>query len=120
MPRPVLICDTDVLATTIWHERYVGTPPPRRMAELAANHRPVLYILSGDEIPFVQDGLRDGEHVRHHMHDRFRAVLAAQPVPWIEVHGSVAERVAQAAPAIASTLAAHFDFTPSLEHEPQV
>ncbi len=26
-------------------------------------------------IPFVQDGLRDGEYLRSWMHDRFRAVL---------------------------------------------
>lgn len=114
VPLPVLICDTDVLATTIWHERYVGSPPPR-LWELAANHRPALYILSGDEIPFVQDGLRDGENLRHRMHDRFRRTLAEQPVPWLEVRGPVAERVAQAKPVIASALAAHLAFAPPLE-----
>ncbi len=108
VPIPVLICDTDVLATTLWHERYVGTLPHRLVA-LATAHRPVLYILSGDEIPFVQDGLRDGEHIRHHMQDRFRGTLAGQSVPWLEVHGSVSERVARSVPAIARALDAHLD-----------
>jgi HTH-type transcriptional regulator, transcriptional repressor of NAD biosynthesis genes len=93
VPRPLLICDTDVLATALWHERYVGELADR-ILERAAAHRPALYILTGDEIPFVQDGLRDGEHIRHAMQDRFREVLAAQPVPWVEVRGGVGERVA--------------------------
>ena len=93
LPKPVLVCDTDVLATTLWHERYVG-PTPDHLVERAAAHRPVAYVLTGDEIPFVQDGMRDGEHLRHGMQERFREVLAAQPVPWIEVRGSVQERLA--------------------------
>jgi HTH-type transcriptional regulator, transcriptional repressor of NAD biosynthesis genes len=95
VPMPLLICDTDVLATTVWHERYVG-PVPAHLRERAAAHRPSAYVLSGDEIPFVQDGLRDGEHIRHAMQQRFRDVLGAQPVPWTEVRGDVDQRVHQA------------------------
>jgi NadR type nicotinamide-nucleotide adenylyltransferase len=94
-PVPLLVCDTDVLATAVWHERYVGRPSPSVEA-LAAARVPDLYLLTGDEIPFVQDGLRDGEHLRHAMQDRFREVLAAQDAPWVEVRGTPAERLAQA------------------------
>ena len=113
-PTPLLVCDTDVLATTLWHERYVGHPAPR-LERRAAAHRPILYVLTGDEIPFVQDGMRDGEHIRHAMQDRFRQVLAGQPVPWIEVHGSVEERVAQCRPAIDAALAEALTFALPLE-----
>lgn len=92
---PVLVCDTDALATSIWHERYLGT----RSAEveaLAASRRYTAYVLTGDEIPFVQDGTRDGEHVRGWMHERFRAELARRPEPWLEVRGTPAERLAAA------------------------
>ncbi|WP_243695379.1 AAA family ATPase [Agromyces protaetiae] len=116
-PKPVVVCDTDVLATAIWHERYLGAPAPR-ILERAAAHRPALYVLTGDEIPFVQDGMRDGEHLRHDMQDRFREVLAAQPVPWLEVRGSVAERVAQALPAIEAALAEAHAFAAPLEGRP--
>ncbi|KAE8763598.1 AAA family ATPase [Georgenia thermotolerans] len=95
-PRPLLVADTDVLATTVWHERYVGTASPT-VAALAARRRPDLYLLTGDEIPFVQDGLRDGEHVRPAMTARFRAVLDAAGVPWHEVRGTPAQRLARAA-----------------------
>ncbi len=92
---PLLICDTDALATTIWHHRYVGPCPPH-LLNRALGHRPLAYVLTGDEIPFVQDGLRDGEHLRHRMQRQFRDALAAQPAPWIEVRGSVTERTAAA------------------------
>jgi nicotinamide riboside kinase len=52
-----------------------------------------LYVLTGDEIPFVQDGLRDGEHLRGWMTQRFREVLATQPTPWVETSGSHEQRL---------------------------
>lgn len=60
----LLVCDTNALATVLWHRRYMGG----QVAALDALGRSVradLYFLTGDEIPFVQDGLRDGEHIRH-------------------------------------------------------
>ncbi len=47
-------------------------------------------MLTSDDIPFVQDGLRDGEHLRGWMTQRFRERLRGR---WIEVGGSVEERV---------------------------
>jgi HTH-type transcriptional regulator, transcriptional repressor of NAD biosynthesis genes len=88
---PVLVADTDVLATAVWHERYLG----RRsdvVEEMAAARRPHFYVLTGDDIPFVQDGLRDGEAIRGWMTQRFREVLGAAGVPWFEVRGSRQER----------------------------
>lgn len=97
-PRPLLVCDTDAFATTLWHERYTGAPSPSVVA-LAASRVPDLYLLTGDEIPFVQDGLRDGEHIRHSMQQRFREALAAQQAtgaPWVELRGSREDRLAEA------------------------
>lgn len=116
-PAPVVVCDTDVLATALWHERYVGAPADRLFARAAA-HAPALYILTGDEIPFVQDGTRDGEHIRHAMQERFRDILTGQDAPWVEVRGSVEERVAAALPAIASALALERTFGRPLDQRP--
>ncbi|MEO6006080.1 MAG: AAA family ATPase [Opitutus sp.] len=91
----VLICDTNAFATVLWHRRYVGS----RSAELealAGQVRCDLYLLTGDEIPFVQDGLRDGEHIRHQMHGWFVEALTAQTVPWFLVSGSHEDRLAEA------------------------
>jgi NadR type nicotinamide-nucleotide adenylyltransferase len=114
IPRPLLICDTDIVATAVWHERYVGAPAPA-IVRRAAGHLPALFILTGDEIPFVQDGFRDGEHVRHAMQQRFREVLGGYAVPWVEVTGSVEERVEQARAAIDAVLARAFEFAPPLD-----
>jgi NadR type nicotinamide-nucleotide adenylyltransferase len=90
---PVLICDTDVLATAVWHRRYVGEPAPH-LEDRARDRPPLLYVLtSPDGVPFEQDGLRDGEHVRHDMTGWFREALAAQGTPWIEVVSSRSQRI---------------------------
>ena len=117
VPVPVLVCDTDVLATALWHERYVGTTAAR-LYEAAAAHRPLLYVLTGDEIPFEQDGMRDGEHIRHGMQQRFRDVLATQDVPWLEVRGDVPTRVEAAASALQELLTEHLSFAVPLEARP--
>jgi HTH-type transcriptional repressor of NAD biosynthesis genes len=94
-PVPWLVCDTDAQATTLWHERYVGHLSPEVATVAAEQVRPFARILTGDEIAFVQDGMRDGEHVRHAMQQRFRDTLGDDGVPWTEVRGSVEERVGQ-------------------------
>jgi len=91
----LVICDTDAFATTVWHERYMGTRAPE--VEAVAKRNPHdLYILTGDEIPFVQDGTRDGEHIRHDMHKRFIERLEEEKLPYVLVTGSPEERLAQA------------------------
>jgi len=82
----VLICDTNALATALWHRRYVGSHS-LAVEGLARRGTCHLYLLTGDEIPFVQDGLRDGEHIRHEMHRWFEEALADQAVPWKLLRG---------------------------------
>jgi len=91
----IIFSDTDALATGVWHERYVGARSPSVEA-FAAAHRPDLYLLTGDEIPFVQDGLRDGEHLRRGMHGRFEEILASQPVPYAILRGTHEKRLEEA------------------------
>lgn len=101
-PCSVIICDTDVLATAVWHERYMGGPSSSVRA-MASSRVPAVYLLTSDDIPFVQDGLRDGENIRPWMTERFRQVLSEQPAPWHEIRGTREERV-RAAIDIASRL----------------
>ena len=95
----VLICDTNALATVVWHRRYVGGNNPA-LDEIARGVRCDLYLLTGDEIPFIQDGLRDGEHIRHQMHGWFVDTLAAQSAPWIVLRDSHESRLNEAVGAI--------------------
>jgi HTH-type transcriptional regulator, transcriptional repressor of NAD biosynthesis genes len=94
---PVLVCDTDALATSIWHERYRGHSSASVDAIAAAMPPRALYLLTDHRgVAFEDDGLRDGEHVREWMNDRFAQVLEAGRVPWRLVTGSRAERLAAA------------------------
>ena len=91
----ILIFDTNAFATVLWHRRYMATHSTQ-VENIARNGRCDLYLLTGDEIPFVQDGLRDGEHIRHEMHTWFEEALAAQTVPWKLLRGSPEERLREA------------------------
>ena len=105
---PVLICDTDALATCIWQERYMGRSTPAVEAIAASRHY-ALYILTDCDVPFEQDGLRDGEHLREWMTRRFRDRLAERPEPVLEVSGPHADRMAAAVERIEGVLADGWD-----------
>jgi hypothetical protein len=62
--------------------------------------------------------MRDGEHIRHGMQQRFRDVLADQPVPWLEVHGDVPTRVQRSVPAIQVAAARGAQFAVPLQLRP--
>ncbi|WP_411878745.1 AAA family ATPase [Polaromonas sp. YR568] len=118
---PVLVCDTDAFATCIWHERYMGQPSPQ-VARLAAAMPPrALYLLTSDTgVPFEDDGLRDGEHLRGWMTERFRAVLREQGVPWLEVEGSPDARCRSALAAVDALLEKAWQFAAPLEQRQQL
>jgi NadR type nicotinamide-nucleotide adenylyltransferase len=99
----LLICDTDAFATGIWHERYIGTHSSEIDAIAAARY-PCLYVLTNDDIPFVQDGLRDGETIRKWMTNRFEEELIHRKLPWMKVSGSRRDRLNSAIHAIESLL----------------
>jgi HTH-type transcriptional regulator, transcriptional repressor of NAD biosynthesis genes len=99
----VLICDTNAFATALWHRRYVGHDDERVRAA-TSGARCDLYLLTGDEIPFVQDGLRDGEHLRHGMHRWFEEALRAQATPWLLLRGPLEGRLTESIAAIDALL----------------
>jgi HTH-type transcriptional repressor of NAD biosynthesis genes len=99
----ILFCDTDALATSIWHERYLGTRSPEVEA-LARESCYDLYILTNCDIPFVQDGLRDGETFRNWMTGRFEEKLGERHVPWVKLSGSREQRLLLAVSAIHKVL----------------
>lgn len=101
----VIICDTNAWATLQWQRRYLGHVTDT-MRNIANRDRADLYIITGDEIPFVQDGIRDGEHIRHEMHQWFVDAAAAEDVPSVVVSGSVAERMERAMPFIKAAITA--------------
>ncbi len=112
---PLLIADTDAFATAIWHERYTGNRSPAVESLLAHLPGRRLYLLTdAASVPFVQDGIRDGEHIRAWMHARFHERLAAHGHPWRLVQGDAKACLAQSITAIEEFLAATWNFTAPL------
>jgi NadR type nicotinamide-nucleotide adenylyltransferase len=91
----VLICDTDSFATELWHERYMGFMSDE-VAHMSAGRTYDHYFLTDVDIPFVQDGLRDGEHIRGAMHKRFIEELERRGKSYTILSGSHEQRIKRA------------------------
>lgn len=101
----VVVADTDALATGVWCERYLGA----RSSEVEAfgvAHLGDLYLLTDvDGVPFEDDGVRDGEHLRSWMQERFVERLDASGRPWHLVRGDPPTRRARALDLVGAHLA---------------
>lgn len=91
----LLICDTDSFATTLWHERYMGFIS-QDVDKLNAARKYDLYLLTDLDAPFVQDGTRDGEHIRDAMHKRFIEELIKRNKPYLLLSGTHEKRLKKA------------------------
>jgi HTH-type transcriptional regulator, transcriptional repressor of NAD biosynthesis genes len=104
----LLICDTNAMATSVWHNRYMNFYSDE-VDCYSFDRIYDLYILTGDEIPFVQDGLRDGEDIRHQMHETFLYNLRESNTNFIHVTGDVQTRL-ESSKLIIDLLIANFKF----------
>jgi NadR type nicotinamide-nucleotide adenylyltransferase len=91
----IIFCDTDALATALWHEQYLGARAPEVEA-LAWARRYDLTFLTAADFEWVQDGSRISDDTRQRMQRRFEAELARRPEPVITLAGSVQERTTTA------------------------
>ncbi|GGK66465.1 transcriptional regulator NadR [Sphaerisporangium melleum] len=111
---PLLVCDTDALATSLWHERYLGGTSAD-VERLHARNRHDLWILTDTAgVPFEQDGWRDGEAIREWMSGRFREELEHRELPHIVVTGSAEHRLDLAVDAVDALLAKGWTFADPL------
>jgi HTH-type transcriptional repressor of NAD biosynthesis genes len=99
----ILFCDTDALATALWHEQYLGYRAPEVEA-IAWSRRYDLTLLTAADFPWIQDGSRNSDGARQRMQRRFEAELRRRPEPVIELRGSIEERSARAVKAIREEL----------------
>ncbi|WP_028455921.1 AAA family ATPase [Chitinilyticum litopenaei] len=96
-----LVCDTNVLVCVIWAEVRFGQCPP----ELAMLWRPqdyALHLLLSPDLPWQPDPLRENPLDREQLFELYRQGLQIAGVPFAEVSGSGAQRLACAQAALAS------------------
>lgn len=91
----ILICDTDSFATGVWHKRYMGSYS-KEVERVAKEKEHDLYIVTDVDIPFVQDGIRDGKKIRKWMHEEFIRELKKWGKKYVIVSGSREERLKKA------------------------
>jgi HTH-type transcriptional repressor of NAD biosynthesis genes len=94
--RGLVICDTDPFATALWHHHYVGQPHPGLLRWTTPSRWRRVYLLCSPDVPFVQDGVRDGEHRRVEMTHRFIAAMNARGDRYEVLTGGWEERFARA------------------------
>ncbi|MFB7181681.1 AAA family ATPase [Streptomyces sp. NPDC056257] len=111
---PVLFCDTDSFATGIWHERYAGGRNPEVERIAARNPRDLYLLTDHADVPFEDDGLRDGPQLRPWMTERFRAELERTGRRFLVVRGDRAARLETAVRAVDELLAEGWHFTDPL------
>jgi HTH-type transcriptional regulator, transcriptional repressor of NAD biosynthesis genes len=89
---PLLVCDTDAFATQVWERRYLGAHSSAA-ASVSVPHHDAYLVTDHVGVPFVQDGLRDGEHIRQDMTRWFLDALTATERSCVLLTGSLDDRV---------------------------
>lgn len=113
---PVLVCDTDVFATEVWHERYLGTRSAALRERVRLLPPRLCYLLTEwRDVPFENDGLRDGEQVRGWMHGTFVERLREAGALYHVVDGAAGSRLAQALAWLDARLASAWRFAGSCD-----
>ena len=98
-PR-LLVCDTDVLTSCIWNERYFNHYPDWMSREFE-KRRSDLFLVCDIDLPWVADDIRDsGGERRRWFHRRFLEELRARHLPHVLVSGNYAERFHRALTAV--------------------
>jgi NadR type nicotinamide-nucleotide adenylyltransferase len=95
----VLIQDTNLLTTQLWHEHYFGEAPAD-LRQMAAERKADLYLLCDCDVPWVADGLRDSPGQRQWFQARFRSELEAAGLPYVVLAGAFEERLGPAVEAV--------------------
>jgi nicotinamide riboside kinase len=89
-----VVADTDLLVLRIWLDERFGCWPAV-LEELWRAAAPRLYVLTTPQMPWEPDPLRENPHDRDRLHQRYVQWLVANDVPWLEVRGTVEERLRQ-------------------------
>lgn len=89
----LLVADTDLLVILIWLRERYGRVPAWIDAELQPRDDRA-YVLAVPDMPWQPDPLREHPHARMRLHGLYREALEGRGLPFIEVAGGHAQRLA--------------------------
>jgi NadR type nicotinamide-nucleotide adenylyltransferase len=114
---PLIICDTDAFATSVWERRYLASGA-RGLQPWAASELPRhdIYLLTTHEgVPWHDDGMREGDlEIRAAMTGWFADALTDAGHSWLPLTGTLAQRSRLAIRAVDLALADRAWFGPSI------
>jgi NadR type nicotinamide-nucleotide adenylyltransferase len=114
---PLVVCDTDAFATSVWERRYLGGHA-RGLQPWATTGLPRhdIYLLTSHEgVPWHDDGLREGDlAIRAAMTGWFAAALTAAGHSWVLLTGSLQDRFALAVRVTDAALKRRATFGPAI------
>jgi NadR type nicotinamide-nucleotide adenylyltransferase len=87
----ILICDTDLLTSVVYHRIYFGKTECW-MNKWMKERKPDLYILLDVDVPWVPDPQRDQPHRREELLQRFKDELNYWKLPYHVISGNYEER----------------------------
>lgn len=105
---PLLVCDTDAFATSVWERRYLAglARGPQAWASTALPRRDVYLLTTHEGVPWQDDGLREGDlAVRAAMTGWFADALTAAGHSWVPLAGTLDDRLSLALRVTADVLA---------------
>jgi HTH-type transcriptional regulator, transcriptional repressor of NAD biosynthesis genes len=114
---PLVVCDTDAFATSVWERRYLaGAARGRQPWATSLLPRHDLYLLTSHEgVPWHDDGLREGDlTVRAAMTGWFADALTEAGHAWVLLSGNRAERAALAIGVTTALLSSRLRFGPAI------
>jgi len=99
----LVVADTDLVVVKVWWEvRFGGTNAwiDGALRDALSSPRRRRYLLTRPDMPWVPDPLRENPLDRAALHERYRALLNALGVDYVEISGSPEQRLDRAAVAV--------------------
>ncbi|TWW02352.1 AAA family ATPase [Chitinophaga pinensis] len=97
----LLICDTDLHVIKVWSEHKYGNCDPE-ILQAIRDRKYDLYLLTYIDIPWEEDPQREHPDptMREYFYNVYRDLVMASGVPWVEIKGSLDERMTSAIAAV--------------------
>jgi NadR type nicotinamide-nucleotide adenylyltransferase len=102
--KRLIICDTDLLETLVYSEVYYNGWVDERLSRAVKEQQYDLYLLTGIDVPWVADDLRDKPLERESMYEFFKAALLQNNRNFIPLTGTQTTRLEAAVQAIGRLL----------------